>query len=718
MPTQQQRQPRHEQEQHQHLLANQQPLLLQQQPRLAGALPQPLLQHGQAGSQQRERSPSPLHFSLQQQQQQQHGVLSSPLQQHKQHQDSAGSAPEAEASFGYLACEPGSSQGSPTAGVAVAGCTVGVVCPGQAPASRQVHCQHGEGVAVCVQQEQGQFHEQLQQEDRRVLNPGDQCQQQAVCLEQPGQPQQQQQPQGPSAVPQQEQQRQDRAAEDAAAAVELQHLQQHVMQSVQLLEQQQQHQGPQQQQQELQQQEEAQLCSQDVLNRPRDVSPEKQQQLLARLCAKHGLPLPHPRNLSKKQQRQPGTLWGPEKQQQQTARLTQRGGLVARKRDELLQQLRHSSVSRRKQPVVTGADSDASATAAVAGERPALGTAGDASQQPPAPVQGTDLDDQQQQQQEQQVVVQYGQAVTQPSPASQLHLVDGLQYVHALLGSIRMPSAGSTAAAGGTGGDSSWQGSLQISGGDPQLLLPGPQHTACLPAAGASSTRGGYCGQQQKQLNAPDQQQQQSTGERSQQQQQPVRLKGAGAGQLRELCSSALAKLSATARPVQDPGTGSSGGGMQYNLREHSSNSNRHHQLDMSLEDAMVLLGLVSDTQNPHHHHQHHQQQQQQQQCFAALHAAVQQHLRPPDGDPLHQQLQPSWHKQQQRQLAQGCCWGPRQLGMRAAAAVAATQQAWAMEQEVLPLWQCFRQVGVGLGGELCVAEGSGFILSLGKSGG
>jgi hypothetical protein len=488
------------------------------------------------------------------------------------------------------------------------------------------------------------------------------------------------------------------------------------MQSVQLLEQQQlqqQEQGPQQQQQqqELQQQEEALLCSQDVLDMPRNVSPEKQQQLLSRLCAKHGLPLPHPRNLSKKQQRQPGSLWGPDKQQQQTARLTQRGGQVARKRDELLQQLRHSSVSRRTQQVVPGADAHASVTAAAtpaAGESPALGTAGDAdgasagavgaSLQQQQHTQDDTQPDEEQQQQEQQVVVAYGQAVTPPSPASQLHLVDGLQYVHALLGSIRMPSAGSAAAAAGAASgcdDSSWQCSLQVSGADTQLLLPGPQHTASL---AAGSIRGTQWGGQQRELNAADQQQQ-SLGERPQQQQQLGFLKGAGAGQLRELCFSALAKLSATARPAHQGDTSSGGGGVQHNLHDFGTICNRHHQLDMPLEDAMVLLGLVSSTQDPHHPHQQQQQlkqRQQVQECFAALHAAVKQHLRPPDGDPLHRQLQPSWHKQQQRQLAQGCCWGPRQLGIRAAAAVAAAQQAWAMEQELLPLWQCFRQVSEG----------------------
>jgi hypothetical protein len=372
--------------------------------------------------------------------------------------------------------------------------------------------------------------------------------------------------------------------------------------------------------------------------------------MLARLCAKHGLPLPHPRHLNAKQQT--GSLWEPDKQQQQAARLTQRGGEVARRREDLLQQLKRSSVSRRKQPGTGTAAADVPCASPIA-----AGAAAAADRE---------LSDSQQQQQL--MLLSPARPYTPPSPhcASELHLVDGLQYVHALLGSIKMPSA-----APGRAGDS---------------------------RSGSSDAAGRYAGnaehpltfrqQQQQQQQHPEWQEDPWARNWRQQGQQVERLgsimlqqrlrlpAAADGGQLRTLCSTALANL----------GLASSGKAGVSTVHWHSSIGRTHPQQMLPLQDALILLCLADSQQQ--------QQRGPQQECFAALHAAVHQHLRPPPGDAIHQRLQPGWHQQQQRQLAQGLCVGPRQLGLRAVAAVAAAQQEWMLD-ELQPLWQCLHQVGV-----------------------
>jgi hypothetical protein len=428
--------------------------------------------------------------------------------------------------------------------------------------------------------------------------------------------------------------------------------QQQQQQQQQVLHCDQQHSCSQQSQQDVTQQEQCQPMP-DVSHQ--DVSPGKQQQMLARLCAKHGLPLPHPRNLSRQQKQQQakgGSLWDPgSKQQQQLGgKVTQRGGAVARRREELLQQLRHNSIARQRSKQGVHATPEAPGATEQQPESAADLPAGSIG--PSIAAAGAELlpdSSSHQQQQLLQLTWAGGSApaarpLTPPSPAaSDLHLVDGLQYVHALLGSIKMPSLSAGAAAATAPGEG---------GSSMQLWLPQPQ-------------------QQQERSSR--------TGHGASGQEQQLLLRGVGAGQLHDLCSSALAKLRrASGSSCAAASAAAAAAGAQQ------SSSSSHHRADLPLQDALVLLCLTDSQQ---------QQRVQQQECFAALNAAAQQHLRAPPGDVRHQQLQPGWHKQQRQQLSQGLCFGARQLGIRAVGQVAREQQGW-MLQELQPLMRCLRQVG------------------------
>jgi hypothetical protein len=376
----------------------------------------------------------------------------------------------------------------------------------------------------------------------------------------------------------------------------------------------------------------------------------------------------------------------------------------------LLEQLKHSSMSRRKQPTLDGDGLQAQTAAQAAGQ-----TAGHPQAEAGAyagsgagaweltPEDSKPLLQQQQrardgigdgheadagaaaEQQQQQMVV-YSLPQAPPSPfASGLHLVDGLQYVHALLGSIKMPSAGPAASGDGTasrayGGSSSSTGQQQQQlHGSAQLLLGQQDPQAFLPAS-AGTHRDAGASQQHQELSMVPQPQQQ-------QQQQSISVDGCD---MRTLCSTALAKLRAATSSADVDSS-------LCRLPAYGSSQRRQHQASIPLQAALALLCMLDSSRS----HQHHKQQQPQQQqevqgCFAALHEAVQQHMRPPRGDPLHQDVQPGWHKQQQQELVQGLCFRPLQLGLRAVAAVAASHLSWQCE-ELQTIRQCLQQVG-----ELC----------------
>jgi hypothetical protein len=303
-------------------------------------------------------------------------------------------------------------------------------------------------------------------------------------------------------------------------------------------------------------------------------------------------------------------------------------------------------------------------------------------------------------------MVAYSLSQAPPSPsAAGLHLVDGLQYVHALLGSIKMPSA--AAAGGSTAGlnSSLSQQQQQQLLGSTQLLLS--QHDPqALPSATAATQRDAGASQQQRELSMLPQPQQQ--------QQQLSLMDGSD---MRTLCSTALAKLrAATSGPAANDD--SSG----YRLPAYSSSQHRQHHPQIPLHAALALLCMLDSggSRSNHHHTSHKQQQQQHSQqleevlgVLAALHEAVQQYMQPPRGDPLHQDVQPGWHKQQQRELVQGLCSGPLQLGLRAIATVTASHLSWQRE-ELQTIRECLQQVGgpvpstvpaVGAGHLGCIAR-------------
>jgi len=634
-------------------------------PREATVLPRPLQQHGQLAARD----------SLQQQQQQAEQGEELLLE------PDAAPAPEAEASLSHLVPDPAAK----IAAVAAAGAAAAPFAAWQASMPGTVH-------VACWQEDLFELHEQLglqQQQDghqkqeqqepqqhREVPEEGMQKEFRAVAfcdepkplgqvqhMEQQQQQQEQEQQQQPGELP-----------EGARACQQLL-----LQQQQQAEEQQQQPQlHPQEQHGQLQQLQQLHPYSSADLSSTNDNNADKQQQLLARLCAKHGLPLPHPRHLGPKQQA--GGLWDPREKQQQVQRLTQRGGEVAKQRGKLLQQLRDSSISRRRpgRPqagVVHESRADQTAgqqLKAAEGAARSAATAAAVAERSPSAVPHThqQVHEQQQQQQQEQLAGQswlqvHSQPVSGPAAATQLHLVDGLQYVHALLGSIKMPSA---------------------SLGAEQLAQPDTQPAG--ESLVASVQQQEQQQQQQSQVQPEQQQDPQDPGQQ-QQQQQPLRLQlplvGPSAAQLQALCTTALAKL----RQVPPASEGSDSACARSTPQQQQQQQPANL---MPVQDALVLL-CMADSQ-----HQRHNRQQQQQPggCFVAVHATVQQHMRAARVDSGHKQPTPGWHLQQQEQQSlQGVlqlCWHPRQLCIRAVRAVAAARQGW-LDEELQPLSQCLHEV-------------------------
>lgn len=368
---------------------------------------------------------------------------------------------------------------------------------------------------------------------------------------------------------------------------------------------------------------------------------------------------------------------------------------MVKKREQLLQQLRHSSISRRRQlqPGASAADADSPTPRAAAAQTPAVGLEGPTATGTSERVHSPEL--------EQQLVVFPQQLPSSPA-ASDLHLVDGLQYVHALLGSIKMPSVSTpTPAAAGTGvgslygsSDKHRQQQQQPSAGPPtsEQMFTVPSSQEQEPAAGS--------GQSLLAARAWLQQQHSVHG-------------GGGAcdggswqqsGDLQQMCSAALSKLRAAG------GVAGCSAGLRDSYEQHGGSSRQHTYIALPLQDALVLLCLLDGNSHaaqqqqrvPHQNHLPQQQLQLQAQhvahggCFAGLHAAVLRHLVAPPGDVMHQQAQPGWHtqRQQQQRAGQGLCWGPRQLCMRAVHAVASAQHAWRRD-ELRPLQQALQQVRV-----------------------
>jgi hypothetical protein len=263
------------------------------------------------------------------------------------------------------------------------------------------------------------------------------------------------------------------------------------------------------------------------------------------------------------------------------------------------------------------------------------------------------------------------------TPAAELHAVDGLQYVHALLASIKLPSGldssgnNSNKSAAAAAGIESWAAALHSSNGWDRH---GVQH-----AAGALAVTGVSLSSTESAVQMQTQQQQQ------QQQQHEVciaalerlHVRGAAsaAGEVAEAC-------------VQEAGA------------EQQQQQQQQQAAGMQLDDALVLLCLASSQQ----------QQPSSPACptaaaaaakatpaapaeakYAALHATLQRYLcithSTAGSTSQHAQRQ---QQQQPKRRARGV----RLLCIQAIAAVVAERQAWC-DQQLQHMWACLKQVGV-----------------------
>jgi hypothetical protein len=260
------------------------------------------------------------------------------------------------------------------------------------------------------------------------------------------------------------------------------------------------------------------------------------------------------------------------------------------------------------------------------------------------------------------------------TPSCELHAVDGLQYVHALLASIKLPSglqgssntqhmagAMDAAAAAGTGIEGPSGAAFECSSswvGDGN-------------AVGVLAVAGVPYGSMESQAQS---QQQQETCMTALAQ---LRAKGAAAASVEEVAGASLLEMNV----------------------EQQQQQQQPAEFEMQLEDALVLLCLAS---NP-------PEQRSSPACSATATAKVAQEIAAASAEAKHAALHVTlqrclhWHyeaaagstlqqKQRQRQQHQGRVKGIRLLCVRAIGSVVAERQDWC-DQQLQHTWGCLKQV-------------------------